>query len=100
MIRFGIGGGQLYFPAMGQWFRDDAAEKMATESGLFVQTTREDAEDWVFILEDPVEDGETRETLTVESEIDKCLALGFDEDTALQIVRMRWANLPDALLSE
>ena len=100
LIRFGIGGWQLYFPAMGQWFRDDAAEKMATESGLFVQTTREDAEDWVFILEDPVEDGETGETLTVESEIDKCLALGFDEDTARQIVRMRWANLPDALLSE
>lgn len=100
LIRFGIGGWQLYFPAMGQWFRDDAAEKMATESGLFVQTTREDAEDWVFILEDPAEDGETGETLTVESEIDKCLALGFDEDTARQIVRMRWANLPDALLSE
>ncbi|WP_146780617.1 hypothetical protein [Corynebacterium xerosis] len=100
LIRFGIGGWQLYFPAMGQWFRDDAAEKMATESGLFVQTTREDAEDWVFILEDPVEDGETGETLTVESEIDKCLALGFDEDTARQVVRMRWANLPDALLSE
>lgn len=100
LIRFGIGGWQLYFPAMGQWFRDDAAEKMATESGLFVQTTREDAEDWVFILGDPAEDGETGETLTVESEIDKCLALGFDEDTARQIVRMRWANLPDALLSE
>lgn len=100
LIRFGIGGWQLYFPAMGQWFRDDAAEKMATESGLFVQTTREDAEDWVFILEDPAEDGETGETLTVESEIDKCLALGFDEDTARQVVRRRWANLPDALLSE
>lgn len=100
LIRFGIGGWQLYFPAMGQWFRDDAAEKMATESGLFVQSTREDAEDWVFILEDPAEDGETGETLTVESEIDKCLALGFDEDTARQVVRMRWANLPDALLSE
>ena len=100
LIRFGIGGWQLYFPAMGQWFRDDAAEKMATESGLFVQTTREDAEEWVFILEDPVEDDDTGETLTVESEIDKCLALGFDEDTARQIVRMRWANLPDALLSE
>ena len=100
LIRFGIGGWQLYFPAMGQWFRDDAAEKMATESGLFVQTTREDAEEWVFILEDPVEDDDTGETLTVESEIDKCLALGFDEDTARQFVRMRWANLPDALLSE
>ena len=100
LIRFGIGGWQLYFPAMGQWFRDDAAEKMATESGLFVQTTREDAEDWVFILEDPAEDDDTGEKLTVESEIDKCLALGFDEDTARQVVRMRWANLPDALLSE
>ena len=24
----------------------------------------------------------------------------IDEDTARQVVRMRWANLPDALLSE
>ena len=100
LIRFGVGGWQLYFPAMGQWFRDDAAEEMAMESGLFVRTTRVDAEQWVDILDNPSDDEDTGEPRTVESEIDKCLALGFDEDTARHVVRMRWANLPDALLSE
>lgn len=100
LIRFGAGGWQLYFPAMRQWFRDDAAEEMAMESGLFVRTTRVDAEEWVDILDNPSDDEDTGEPRTVESEIDKCLALGFDEDTARQFVRMRWANLPDALLSE
>ena len=100
LIRFGAGGWQLYYPAMGQWYRDDAAEEMALESGLFVRTNRVDAEEWVDILANPSDDEDTGEPRTVEAEIDKCLALGFDEDTARQVVRMRWANLPDALLSE
>lgn len=100
LIRFGTGGWQLYYPAMGQWYRDDAAEEMALESGLFVRTNRVDAEEWVDILANPSDDEDTGEPRTVEAEIDKCLALGFDEDTARQVVRMRWANLPDALLSE
>lgn len=100
LIRFGAGGWQLYYPAMGQWYRDDAAEEMALESGLFVRTSRVDAEEWADILANPSDDEDTGEPRTVESEIDKCLALGFDEGTARQVVRMRWANLPDALLSE
>lgn len=100
LIRFGAGGWQLYFPARGQWFRDDVAEKMAMESGLFVRTTRDKAEEWVDILENPSDDEDTGEPRTVESEIAKCLELGFDEETARHVVRMRWANLPDALLSE
>ena len=100
LIRFGAGGWQLYYPAMGQWHRDDAAEEMAMETGLFVRTNRLDAEEWVEILDNPSDDEDTGQPRTVEAEIDKCLALGFDEDTARQVVRMRWANLPDALLSE
>lgn len=100
LIRFGAAGWQLYYPAMDEWFGDPVLEKMALESGLFRSATREEAEDWVNMLADPLAEvaGATRRSVI--GEVRKCMEDGMDEETARHVVRLRWGNLPDALLSE
>ncbi|WP_290292054.1 hypothetical protein [Corynebacterium hansenii] len=100
LIRFGAAGWQLYYPAMDEWFGDPVLEEMALESGLFRSATREEAEDWVDLLADPFAEVEGVTRRSVSGEVEKCMEDGMDEETARHVVRLRWGNLPDALLSE
>lgn len=99
LIRFGAGGWQLYYPAMNEWFGDPVLEKMALESGLFRSATRAEAEEWVDALADP-EAASGKSGRSVLGEVEKCMEGGLDEESARELVRMRWGNLPDLLLFE
>ncbi|WP_295627600.1 hypothetical protein [uncultured Corynebacterium sp.] len=98
LIRFGPDGWQLFYPVTGQWVGDPDAEKTALTSGLFFRVSRSIAELWVRELTATVLRGDDAPDCVMK-EIDDCLADGFDVETAHQVVRMRWSNLPEELLT-